>query len=116
MLMPMPTYMSVIAPLAGTKTFLGRIDIGRVGPESSPARSRRRDGRLLEPGGRSGGHRRFHRTNIPPAVGGCRPPRNIHQENEARRSIAHFEPYPVVLHCIGQFSLLPVVARRTLRA
>ena len=53
--MPMPTYISVIAPLAGTKTFWDDLDAGRTGGEPAVARSRRRDDRLFASGRRHGG-------------------------------------------------------------
>ena len=68
--MPMPVYLSVVAPLAGTASFWDDLQQRPSRPQPAPARSRRRDDLPLEAGRQARGDRGFHRADVPSAVDG----------------------------------------------
>ena len=109
-LMPMPTYMSVIAPLAGTETFWEDLKSGRLAPNL-----RFRDltaKRSPTPGLRTTRPRcQFHRAPVPRALARRRARRHRDQDAATHRQVGHAQSGALVLRGFGEPALLRLVAR-----
>ena len=114
--MPMPVYLSVVAPLAGTASFWDDLRRGQLAPN---LRLRDLDGETIchtEPGRPARGDRRLHRAHVPAAVDGGGAIRHPEEDPAPDHPRAQPEPDALVHHRVGEFPLLHLVERDAVAA
>ena len=115
-LMPMPVYLSVVAPLAGTASFWDDLRRGHLAPN---LRLRDLDGETIchtNLADRPRGDRRFHRADVPAAVDGGGALRHPDEDAAPDRPRAQPQPDALVHHRVGEFPLLHLVERNAVAA
>ena len=113
---PMPIYMSVVAPLAGTETFWDDLNSGRLAPN---LRLRDLDGETIaysqladKPDAVAG----FVERIFPPAMDGRWPRGRSAQDGSAAREERHAQSRPMVFHGGRDLALLYLVERNAIPA
>ena len=115
-LIPMPIYMSVVAPLAGTESFWDDLNSGRLAPN---LRLRDLDGETIaysQLADRRGRDRHIRRENLPPSLDRGWPRRHPPQDTSPSRQERDTKSHSMVFHGGRDFALFYLVARNAVPA